>query len=202
MLAAQLLGRLRIGLASLLEDYLGVAVDKSGQKANWSARPITPKLLTYASLDVWYLPALRDILTKELTKLHRLDWLDQQCRAQIESGSSGFAPATDSDWRIGRSERPRGRGLSATPSGTGANRRPSASTPSLQGLRQRASSRSPRLPSRVTRGIHPPPRQSRQTPPAPLPAFAEALHAGLARDPKTLPLPSRSRSQPRLPHPI
>jgi ribonuclease D len=111
MLAAQLLGRPRIGLAALLEQHFGVALDKDGQKANWSKRPITPKLLDYASLDVWHLPALRDILTRELKKLGRLDWLDQQCRAQIESGGTGFAPATDNDWRIGRSERLRGPGL-------------------------------------------------------------------------------------------
>ena len=111
MLAAQLLGRQRIGLGSLLEDHFGAAVDKSGQKANWSQRPITPKLLNYAALDVWHLPALRDILLRELTKLNRVAWLEQQCRAQIESGSTGFAPATDNDWRIGRSERLRGAGL-------------------------------------------------------------------------------------------
>ena len=111
MLAAQLLGRQRIGLAGLLEEHFGVAVDKSGQKANWSQRPITPKLLNYAALDVWHLPALRDILKRDLKKHGRLDWLDQQCRAQIESGSTGFAPATDIDWRIGRSERLRGAGL-------------------------------------------------------------------------------------------
>src|SRR5882672_12423764 len=75
MLAAQLLGRQRIGLAGLLEEHFGVAVDKSGQKANWSQRPITPKLLNYAALDVWHLPALRDILTRELVKLDRIDWL-------------------------------------------------------------------------------------------------------------------------------
>ena len=111
MLAAQLLGRQRVGLAGLLEEHFGVAVDKSGQKANWSQRPITPKLLNYAALDVWHLPALRDILTKDLKKLGRLGWLEQQCRAQIESGATGFAPATDTDWRIGRSERLRGAGL-------------------------------------------------------------------------------------------
>ncbi|MCX6953265.1 MAG: HRDC domain-containing protein [Verrucomicrobia bacterium] len=111
MLAAQLLGRQRIGLAGLLEEHFGVAVDKSGQKANWSQRPITPKLLNYAALDVWHLPALRDILKRDLKKLGRLDWLEQQCRAQIDSGSTGFAPSTDNDWRIGRSERLRGAGL-------------------------------------------------------------------------------------------
>ncbi len=112
MLAAQLLGRERIGLAGLLEQHFGVAVDKSGQKANWSQRPISPKLLNYAALDVWHLPALRDILSRELTKLGRLGWLEQQCRAQIEAGATGFAPATEHDWRIGRSERLRGAGLS------------------------------------------------------------------------------------------
>ena len=111
MLAAQLLGRPRVGLGSLLEDHFGVAVDKSGQKANWSQRPITPKLLNYAALDVWHLPALRDILTRELVKHKRLAWLEEQCRAQIEAGSAGFAPATENDWRIGRSERLRGPGL-------------------------------------------------------------------------------------------
>ena len=111
MLAAQLLGRHRIGLASLLEEHFGVTLDKDGQKANWSKRPITPKLLAYAALDVWHLPALRDILLRELVRLGRAEWLEQQCRAQITAGGEGFSPATDNDWRIGRSERLRGPGL-------------------------------------------------------------------------------------------
>jgi len=111
MLAAQLLNRQRIGLAALLEQHFGVQLDKDGQKANWSKRPITKDLLDYASLDVWHLPALRDILTHELAKLDRLDWLDQQCRRQIESGLLGFPQDDENDWRIGRSERLRGRGL-------------------------------------------------------------------------------------------
>src|SRR5688500_13704858 len=112
MLAAQLLGVPRIGLASLLDQHFSVALDKDGQKANWSKRPITPKLLNYAALDVWHLPALRDILQRELKKLGRVEWLAQQCRAQIVAGFEGFAPPTENDWRIGRSERFRGPGLS------------------------------------------------------------------------------------------
>jgi ribonuclease D len=110
MLAAQLLGRGRIGLASLIEDNFGVKLDKDGQKANWSRRPITQKLLDYAALDVWYLPALRDILMRELKRLGRVEWMEQQCAAQIESGSTGFSPPDENDWRIGRSERLRARG--------------------------------------------------------------------------------------------
>ncbi|HEY1848757.1 MAG TPA: HRDC domain-containing protein, partial [Opitutaceae bacterium] len=112
MLAAQLLGYSRIGLASLIEDTFGVKLDKDGQKANWSRRPITQKLLDYAALDVWYLPALRDTLSRELKRLGRTNWMDQQCRAQIEAGITGFAPPDENDWRIGRSERLHGHGLS------------------------------------------------------------------------------------------
>src|SRR5690606_34903022 len=111
MLAAQLINRPRIGLASLLEDHFGVKLSKESQKANWSKRPLTQKMLDYAALDVFYLPALRDILTRELVKLRRFDWLEQQCRAQIDSGSIGFAPPDENDWRIGRSERLRGAGV-------------------------------------------------------------------------------------------
>lgn len=112
MLAAQLLNRPRVGLASLLEDHFGVKLSKDSQKANWSKRPLTQKMLDYAALDVWHLPALRDILTNELARLKRLDWLQQQCEAQIESGLTGFAPPDENDWRIGHSERLRGAGLS------------------------------------------------------------------------------------------
>ncbi|MEO6875574.1 MAG: HRDC domain-containing protein [Opitutaceae bacterium] len=190
MLAAQLLGRPRIGLGSLLEDHFGVKVDKSGQKANWSARPITPKLLNYAALDVWYLPALRDILTKELSKLHRLKWLDQQCLSQIESGSTGFAPPTDIDWRIGRSERLRGAGLTALHASwhwreTQAQR---LDTPpfkvcgnalliQIAEAAELGDSEESIL-NRVNFGK----RHARLCP-----SFAAALHEGLARDPKTLP---------------
>lgn len=111
MLAAQLLNRQRIGLAALLEEHFGVVLDKDSQKANWSKRPLTTKLLDYAALDVYHLPKLRDILTHELVKLDRLAWLDQQCQRQIEAGLTGFPRDDDNAWRIGRSERLRPSGL-------------------------------------------------------------------------------------------
>jgi ribonuclease D len=111
MLAAQLLNRQRIGLAGLLEEHFGVILSKESQKANWSRRPLTQKLLDYASLDVWHLPDLRDLLTRQLARLNRLEWLDQQCQRQIESALVGFPRDDDLAWRIGKSERLRGRGL-------------------------------------------------------------------------------------------
>lgn len=111
MLAAQLLNRQRIGLAALLEEHFDVALDKDSQKANWSKRPLTKRLLDYAALDVYYLPRLRDILTHELAKLERLDWLDQQCQRQIDAAAAGFPGNDENAWRIGRSERLHAHGL-------------------------------------------------------------------------------------------
>ena len=113
MLAAQLLNRKRIGLAALLEDHFGVTLDKDSQTANWSKRPLSQRLLDYASLDVFYLYQLRDLLTAELVALDRLGWLEQQCNRQIESGLLGFPKDDENDWRIGRSERLRPYGLGA-----------------------------------------------------------------------------------------
>jgi ribonuclease D len=111
MLAAQLLNRQRVGLAALLHDYYGVVVSKEAQRANWSRRPLTAKLLDYAAMDVFYLPDLRDQLTKELTKLGRMPWLRQQCERQIESALVGFPGQDEFAWRIGKSEKLHGRGL-------------------------------------------------------------------------------------------
>jgi ribonuclease D len=190
MLAAQLLGLQRVGLGGLLEDYFGVAVDKSGQKANWSQRPITPKLLHYAALDVWHLPALRDILTRELVKHHRLPWLEQQCQAQIESGVTGFAPATENDWRIGRSERLRGAGLGVLHAvwhwrETTAQR---LDTPPFKVcgnsllVKLAEAAEHGESEAALLTGLHLGRRHDRI-----FPSLAAAVRAGLARDPRTLP---------------
>ena len=190
MLAAQLLGLERIGLASLLDQHFGVALDKDGQKANWSKRPITPKLLNYAALDVWHLPALRDILTRELKKLGRFEWLEQQCRAQIAAGFEGFAPPTEHDWRIGRSERFRGPGLSVLHAvwhwrEAQAQR---LDTPPFKVcgnallLKLAEAAESGETEHGILSTVHLGKRHERI-----FPSLAAAVRAGLARDPKTLP---------------
>ncbi len=190
MLAAQLLGLQRIGLAALLEQHFAVALDKDGQKANWSKRPITPKLLNYAALDVWHLPALRDILRRELKKLGRLEWLEQQCRAQIASGFEGFAPATENDWRIGRSERLRGAGLTVLHAvwhwrEAQAQR---LDTPPFKVcgnaliLKIAEAADAGETESGILNTVHLGKRHERI-----FPSLAAAVRAGLARDPKTLP---------------
>lgn len=190
MLAAQLLGRQRIGLASLLEDHFGVQLDKDGQKANWSKRPITEKLLNYAALDVWHLPALRDILTRELVKLDRIEWLDQQCRAQIKAGFEGFAPATENDWRIGRSERLRGAGLSVLHAvwhwreaqAQRLDTPPFKVCGNAMLLKIAEAAEAGDSEQQILGSVHLGKRHDRI-----FPSLAAAVKAGLARDPKTLP---------------
>jgi len=111
MFAAQLLSIPRFGLAALLEQHFGVKLDKDHQKANWSQRPLDRAMLDYAALDVFYLPALRDKLRDDLVRLGRLEWLEQKCQWQIEVAREGFAGPDENDWRIGGSEKLRGRGL-------------------------------------------------------------------------------------------
>jgi ribonuclease D len=111
MFAAQLLNIPRFGLAALLEQFFGIQLDKDHQKANWSKRPLIKDLLDYAALDVFHLPALRDALTEQLRQLGRLDWLAQKCQWQIDVARDGFTAADDTAWRIGGSEKLRGRGL-------------------------------------------------------------------------------------------
>ena len=77
-IAAQLLNEPGVGLAALLEKYMGVRLDKRFQRADWSARPLSPEMLEYAASDTRYLPALRDILRAQLEARGRLGWAAEE----------------------------------------------------------------------------------------------------------------------------
>jgi ribonuclease D len=71
---AQLLGYEAIGLAALLERHFGVKVNKVHQRADWAMRPLTPDMLTYASMDTHYLIALAAKMREELEAVGRWEW--------------------------------------------------------------------------------------------------------------------------------
>ncbi len=100
MLAAQLLGEKEIGLAALLSSRLGVTLDKSSQRADWSRRPLSPTLVHYAASDVLHLHALVALLEADLAAKGRLAWHTEECARLL---AQDFAPAPDdpeTDWRI------------------------------------------------------------------------------------------------------
>jgi ribonuclease D len=77
-IAAQLLNEPAIGLAALLEKHFGVRLDKRFQRADWSARPLSPAMLEYAAADTRNLPSLRDILRDRLEERGRLGWAKEE----------------------------------------------------------------------------------------------------------------------------
>ncbi|MDQ8202434.1 HRDC domain-containing protein [Pelagicoccus sp. SDUM812003] len=105
MLASQLLGIKRIGLAALLEENFKVKIPKDSQKSDWSQRPLTPKMLKYAATDVLYLHDLRDKLMARIDDKQRGEWLRQRCDNQIRIAKTGFPRSDENSWRIARSDR-------------------------------------------------------------------------------------------------
>ena len=77
-IAAQLAGEPAVGLAALLEKYVGVKLAKEHQKADWSRRPLPPAMLAYAAADTQHLPALREALRARLAALERLPWAEEE----------------------------------------------------------------------------------------------------------------------------
>jgi ribonuclease D len=94
-IAAQLLNEPGVGLAALLEKYVDVKLDKRYQRADWSARPLSPEMLEYAAADTHHLPRLRDLLRKQLQARGRLEWAEEE-----------FALATQCRWSPPNADEP------------------------------------------------------------------------------------------------
>lgn len=85
LIAAQLLGYEKQGLADLARRHCDIELSKSAQKADWSLRPLTDKLLDYAAKDTHFLKTIRDALRSELDSKGRLDWHRQSCEKVLEA---------------------------------------------------------------------------------------------------------------------
>ncbi len=77
-IAAQFLNEPGIGLGALLAKYFGVTADKRFQRADWSARPLSPPMLDYAAGDTVHLCELRDILIEQLDAMGRTEWVAEE----------------------------------------------------------------------------------------------------------------------------
>jgi ribonuclease D len=78
MIAARLLGEPALGLAALLDKFLGVTLDKAHQRADWSRRPLSEPMRAYAIEDTRHLESLASILEGRLEALGRLDWAREE----------------------------------------------------------------------------------------------------------------------------
>jgi len=84
MIASQLLGAHRVGLADLIEEYFGVELEKKYQRHDWGRRPLREEHIEYARGDSHWLPALREILVRRLERRGRLAHVLEEC-ALLES---------------------------------------------------------------------------------------------------------------------
>lgn len=66
LVAAKAVGRRKVGLASLVEESLGINLSKDEQRSDWGRRPLTAKQLEYAYADTRWLLALTDLLKQEV----------------------------------------------------------------------------------------------------------------------------------------
>ncbi|MEZ5447818.1 MAG: ribonuclease D [Thiolinea sp.] len=67
----------QMGYARLVESLLGVQLDKSQSRTDWSRRPLRKKQLDYAIDDVRYLRDIYPMLLKDLQQQQRMHWLDK-----------------------------------------------------------------------------------------------------------------------------
>lgn len=80
MVGAQFLGLPELGLASLLQQYFGIAPGRSRQKDDWAKRPLSREQEFYAARDVRYLHSLRERLLAELRARGREAWVQEECQ--------------------------------------------------------------------------------------------------------------------------
>ena len=77
-LAALLLGKEKVGLKNLLEEYCNIGKESKFQMADWTRRPLTKAMLEYAAKDSMYLHKVKESLLKDLTKKGRLEWVKEE----------------------------------------------------------------------------------------------------------------------------
>jgi ribonuclease D len=99
MLAARLLGIRQFSLGNLVEQILGVKLEKGAQKANWAMRPLTEKMERYARNDTHFLKPLADRLKTDLESKGRLGWHQELC-ARLIAESTAAKPEDPDVWRI------------------------------------------------------------------------------------------------------
>lgn len=77
----------QVGYAALVEQVLGVPLDKASQFTDWAQRPLTAEQLSYALDDVRYLPPLWRELSARLAERGRLAWVRQESAALAEAAA-------------------------------------------------------------------------------------------------------------------
>ena len=90
--------------AALVEDRLGVALDKSETRSRWDRRPLTPAQLRYALTDVLHLGPLYLELRAELEARGRLGWMREEMDRLLRPAT--WTPDPERAWMAVRRKQP------------------------------------------------------------------------------------------------
>jgi ribonuclease D len=97
-IAAALTGHpAQVGYAGLVQSLLGVEVDKTHTRADWSLRPLAPALIAYGASDVAHLPEVYDRLRERLEALGRYAWVEEDSARLLDPAL--YAAAPELAWR-------------------------------------------------------------------------------------------------------
>lgn len=95
-LASRLLGRERVGLGAVVEETLGVTLEKAHSASDWSVRPLPQAWLEYAALDVEHLVDVRDVLAEALEHQGKARFAVEEFAAVRDRPPK---PAREDPWR-------------------------------------------------------------------------------------------------------
>ncbi|GAA0356333.1 ribonuclease D [Bowmanella denitrificans] len=73
-----------LGYAKLVEQRLGISLDKGESRTDWLARPLSEQQLDYAANDVFHLYALYPQLANEIEALGRTQWVFDEMQQLAE----------------------------------------------------------------------------------------------------------------------
>ena len=76
--AIRLLDQTQTSLGTVLEQFLGITVDKEAQTSNWFTRPLSKDQLSYAAQDVLHLISLKKTVSTQLEKKGLTEWVRQE----------------------------------------------------------------------------------------------------------------------------
>jgi ribonuclease D len=87
----------QVGYGALVQDVMGVKLDKGDSYTDWARRPLSDTQVEYALNDVRYLPAMYRELSARLAKSDRLPWLQADFDRLADASTYEIIP--EEQWR-------------------------------------------------------------------------------------------------------
>lgn len=109
-IASAFLGQgLQVGYQKALQENIGVDISKDESRSDWLQRPLTAAQISYAALDVKFLPALHTHLSSALQQRGLSAWFEQDCELMLaelntRTDAAELYREVNNAWRLRRQE--------------------------------------------------------------------------------------------------